>query len=61
MNLFPWRRSPVTEDLKEIQAEKRELKAELALSVMRFERRRSTVTEIAEDVMKVMHQKGGGN
>ncbi|AXV15136.1 hypothetical protein CYG48_05125 [Neorhizobium sp. SOG26] len=61
MSLFHWRKKPDHREIEHIEAEKKELKAELALSVMQFERRRSTVEEIADNVMAYMHQKGGRN
>ena len=44
-----------------IETQKRELKAELASTVVEFERRRTDVAQVADDVMKVMHRRRRGN
>ena len=44
-----------------LEQEKRELQENLTQSIMKFERRRGEVEQVADDVMKLMHNKGGGN
>lgn len=43
-----------------LEEEKRQLKAELTQSIMKFERRRGEVEQVADDVMKLMHRRSSG-
>lgn len=53
MNVMAWLiRSKVV-------AEKEQLKADLTQSIMKFERRRTEVERVADDVMKLMHGRSG--
>lgn len=61
MSLLSWLTKKPSSDVRAVERENQDLKAELSMSVMRFERRRSEVMQIADDVMKAMHNKGGGN
>lgn len=58
MSLISWL-APKAHGSK-IKAQKRELKAELASNVMEFERRRTDVAQVADDVMKVMNRRRRG-
>jgi hypothetical protein len=46
---------------KKISDEKKQLQAEMAQKVMKFERRRGEVEQVAEDVMKLMHSRSAKN
>lgn len=60
MRLLSWWRLPKVQMSPdpEIEKEKRDRKAELALAVVKFERRRDRVQRIAEEVVTGM-QRGG--
>ncbi len=53
MSLLSWL-SPRT---AQIETEKKRLKADLDVSIVRFERRRGEVEKVADDVMKIMHRR----
>lgn len=54
MNVLSW----FTDNKHE--KEKKKLREELAQSIMKFERRRGEVEQVAEDVMKMMHRRSNG-
>lgn len=57
MKLFRWLLLPDTsEETRSAQAENQELRAEFTQSIMKFERRRSEVAEVADNVMAYMHK-----
>ena len=43
--------------VKRMEAEKKELKVELAHAIVNFERRRTEVQRTADDVMELMHRR----
>lgn len=47
--------------IRRLEDEKKELKVELTQAVMRFERRRGEVQQVADDVMSYMQRKDGRN
>lgn len=51
MKMFSWLSSPPKQD-----QEKKELKARLTHEVMKFERRRNTLEEVAQNVITAMRE-----
>ena len=43
--------------VKRLENEKKELKVELTQAIMKFERRRSEVAKVSDDVMQLMHRR----
>lgn len=46
---------------KKVEDEKQKLRSELTQSIVKFERRRGEVEEVARDVMKIMHRRSSGS
>lgn len=53
MSLLSWL-SPKTHNMEQ---EKKRLKADLDVSIVRFERRRGEVERVADEVMDIMHRR----
>ncbi|MBY2911333.1 hypothetical protein [Rhizobium leguminosarum] len=58
MSLSSWlsRKPKIDHQIKQMEAEKRELEAELAQASVTFERRRHRVQQIAEQALKSMRE-----
>ncbi len=53
MSLLSW----ISQKSHTVEQEKKRLKADLDVSIVRFERRRGEVEKVADDVMKIMHRR----
>ncbi|QHJ81413.1 MAG: hypothetical protein [Bacteriophage sp.] len=53
MSLLSW----ISQKTHNIEQEKKRLKADLDVSIVRFERRRGEVEKVASDVMEIMHRR----
>ena len=53
MSLLSW----ISTKTHNIEQEKKRLKADLDVSIVRFERRRGGVEKVASDVMEIMHRR----
>ena len=53
MSLLSW----ISTKSHNIEQEKKRLKADLDVSIVRFERRRGEVEKVASDVMEIMHRR----
>lgn len=53
MSLLSW----VSTKANNMEQEKKRLKTELDVSIVRFERRRGEVEQVASDVMNIMHRR----
>lgn len=53
MSLLSW----ISNKSHAIEQEKKRLKADLDVSIVRFERRRGEVEQVASDVMNIMHRR----
>jgi hypothetical protein len=57
MSVLSW----LSPKVKRLEEEKKELRVELTQAIMKFERRRGEVEEVARDVMKIMHRRSDGS
>ncbi len=53
MSLLSW----ISTKTHNMEVEKKRLKADLDVSIVRFERRRGEVEQVANDVMEIMHRR----
>lgn len=53
MSLLSW----ISQKTHNIEQEKKRLKDDLDVSIVRFERRRGEVEKVASDVMEIMHRR----
>lgn len=53
MSVLSW----LSPKVKSLENEKNELKVELTQAIMKFERRRGEVEQVASDVLKLMHSR----
>lgn len=53
MSVLSW----ISPKFKKLEQEKKELKVELTQAIMKFERRRGEVAQVADDVMNIMHRR----
>lgn len=53
MSVLSW----LSPKVKRLEEEKKELKVELTQAIMKFERRRGEVEQVASDVLKLMHSR----
>lgn len=57
MSVLSW----LSPKVKRLENEKKELKVELTQAIMKFERRRSEVAKVSDDVMHLMHRRRSGD
>jgi hypothetical protein len=53
MNVLAW----LSPKVKRLEQEKKELKVELTQAIMKYERRRGELEQVANDVMRLMHDR----
>lgn len=53
MSVLSW----LSPKVKRLEQEKKELKVELTQAIMKYERRRGELEQVANDVMRLMHDR----